>query len=108
MVRPTSDIGICKDDDTEIVEVKHGGRIGGDDPFIIARQARQVYYVPYLTQDRNRFQWFMKCIRIHFLHKSKPGLKWSHPYTILHDSRHPRHMGRTVLLDQLNTFAFRL
>ncbi|PKI58796.1 hypothetical protein CRG98_020786 [Punica granatum] len=46
-----------KVDNTGIVEVMRGARIRDDDPFVIAKQVRQVYYVPYPTRDRNRSQW---------------------------------------------------
>ena len=45
---PTHPGGTCKHNHYKIIEINHTKRYKKFDPFIIAQNVRQVYYLPYL------------------------------------------------------------
>jgi Domain of unknown function (DUF4216) len=54
---PSNEIRV--DQQHGIIEVKHTSILRGNDNFVLACQATQVYYLPYVSEGRERRQWWI-------------------------------------------------
>ncbi|GJY80993.1 transposon, En/Spm-like protein [Tanacetum coccineum] len=53
--------GITVDGKHGLVDVNSKSKLSGNDPFVLAEQAQQVYYTPYPSRKRSRSDWLAVC-----------------------------------------------
>lgn len=56
-----SERGVKFDSKHGLVDVNLKSTLGGNDPFVLAEQAKQVYYTTYPARKRNRNEWSAVC-----------------------------------------------
>ena len=58
---PTVNVGMKVYKQYFLVDVNHKRKLSKDEPFILAMQAAQVYYVPYSSLRKDKSNWFAVC-----------------------------------------------
>ena len=58
---PTVNVGMKVYKQYFLVNVNHKCKLSKDEPFILAMQAEQVYYVPYPSLRKDKFDWLAIC-----------------------------------------------
>lgn len=58
---PTPNHGIRVHKDYKLVEINHKKKFNKYEPFVLAAQATQVYYVPFSSRRRDKVDWWAVC-----------------------------------------------
>ena len=58
---PTVNVGMKVHKQYFLVDVNHKRKLNKDDPFILAMQVAQVYYVPYPSLRKDKYDWLAVC-----------------------------------------------
>lgn len=53
--------GVMVDGKHGLIDVNSKSKLGGNDPFVLAEQAQQVYYTTYPSRKRSRIDWLAVC-----------------------------------------------